>query len=87
MPYIEENQRESLLGEYLGNLVDSTSLDAGKLNYIISSLLWSYFKKSPSYQRINDVVGILECAKLEFYRRQASTYEDGKIKENGDLTL
>jgi hypothetical protein len=31
-----------------------------------------------------DVVGALECAKLELYRRLAAPYEDQKIKLNGD---
>jgi hypothetical protein len=38
-----------------------------------------------SYQTINDIVGALEGAKLEFYRRVAVPYEDKKIIENGDV--
>lgn len=32
-----------------------------------------------------DALGALECCKLEFYRRVAVPYEDGKIKTNGDV--
>jgi len=32
-----------------------------------------------------DVLGALECAKLEFYRRLVAVYEDVKIRENGDV--
>jgi hypothetical protein len=39
-----------------------------------------------SYQRINDVMGALEGAKLELYRRTATPYEDEKIKTNGDVS-
>jgi hypothetical protein len=38
-----------------------------------------------SYRTINDVLGALEGAKLEFYRRVAAPYEDQKIQENGDV--
>ena len=36
--------------------------------------------------KINEAVGALECAKLEFYRRLAGPCEDRKVAENGDLT-
>jgi broad-specificity NMP kinase len=34
---------------------------------------------------LNDVRGVLRCAQLEMYRRLIATYEDKKIKENGDV--
>jgi len=34
---------------------------------------------------INAIIGALECAKLELYRRVAAPYEDDKIAENGDV--
>ena len=37
------------------------------------------------YARINELIGVLECAKLELYRRIAVPYEDTKIAENGDV--
>jgi hypothetical protein len=33
----------------------------------------------------NDVIGALECCKLELYRRMVAPYENTKIKENGDV--
>jgi len=38
-----------------------------------------------SYQTINDIVGALEGAKLEFYRRIAVGYEEQKRHDNGDV--
>jgi hypothetical protein len=38
-----------------------------------------------SYKSINDVIGVLECVKQEFYRRIAVPYEDKKIEQNGDI--
>lgn len=59
---------------------------AGELNYQITVLVDRYLKTySPSYANINEVVGVLECAKLEVYRRIAAPYEDRKAKENGDV--
>jgi hypothetical protein len=58
---------------------------AGELNYVITKTILAYIGDNPSYQRINDVIGALEGAKLEFYRRFAAPYEDEKIKQNGDV--
>jgi hypothetical protein len=34
---------------------------------------------------MSSLISEVECAKLEFYRRVVSPYEDEKIKENGDV--
>lgn len=79
MPYVRQVQREHL---ELG----SDPLDVGELNYTISKTVDDYLKrKGLSYASINEVIGVLECAKLELYRRIAAPYEDGKIRENGDV--
>ena len=59
----------------------------GELNYSITKLLTGYIETMGgiSYQTINDIVGALEGAKLEFYRRIAEPYESAKSKENGDV--
>jgi len=44
-----------------------------------------YYNQGPSYQTINDIIGALEGAKMEFYRRVVVPYEDKKIKDNGDV--
>lgn len=81
MPYIKEENRNKL------NCRDIFEPDtAGELNYCLTKYCLDYIKvKGKSYQSINDVVGALEGAKLEFYRRFAAPYEDLKIKENGDV--
>jgi hypothetical protein len=61
----------------------------GELNYLITELIQRYIRDvrdvygRVGYQHYNDVIGALEGAKLEFYRRVVSKYEDGKIIENG----
>jgi hypothetical protein len=57
----------------------------GEVNYVISSIIWELFKYKRSYTIGNNLIGVLECVKQEFYRRQLAPYEDKKIKENGDL--
>jgi len=63
--------------------------NAGELNYLITKICLTYLKqKGLKYQNINEIVGVLECAKQEFYRRIATPYENEKIAnpENGDVT-
>lgn len=59
----------------------------GELNYQITQLCRMYLTwHSPiAYQDLNDVIGALECAKQELYRRIAVPYEDKKISQNGDV--
>lgn len=85
MPYIKQEQREAFrkVGETGHNPETKTP---GELNYEITLKLLKYIKVNGlSYQTINDIVGALEGAKLEFYRRVAAPYEDEKIKTNGDV--
>ena len=60
-------------------------LTEGDLNYALTKLCLKYMAGSTSYKLINEVIGALECCKLEFYRRKASPYEDQKISSNGDV--
>lgn len=85
MPYIKERDRElldPLHPDWKGGRIDTP----GELNYLFSALASNYIEtKGLSYQTINDIVGALEGAKCEFYRRIAIPYENIKIKENGDV--
>lgn len=56
----------------------------GDINYIFSRVLGGLMNE-PSYNKIAMITGVLENIKQEFYRRIASTYEDKKILENGDI--
>jgi len=80
MPYIKQKQRDSL------NVNAPHAETAGELNYCVTQLIIHYIELNGlEYQTINDIVGALEGAKLEFYRRVAAPYENVKIKENGDV--
>jgi len=79
MPYITKLDRERLDD---GGEAES----AGELNYAITKQIDAYLnRKGICYANLNEVIGVLECAKLELYRRIAANYEDVKIAENGDV--
>lgn len=78
MPYIKPEDRT--------DNAELHPINAGELNYAITKLCLGYLgRMSPNYAVYNSIVGVLESAKLEFYRRAVATYEDEKIKENGDV--
>lgn len=80
MPYIKQERREALLTN------GHDMVGAGELNFLLTRLALLYIEQHGlNYQTINDIVGALEGAKLEFYRRVAAPYEDKKIVENGDV--
>lgn len=79
MPYIDRNKRT----------VDVTSMpgNAGELNYSISLMIHQYIqRKELSYSLLNEVIGVLECAKLELYRQVVTPYENKKKTLNGPVS-
>ncbi len=79
MPYITKEARAALRGSHGPTTV-------GELNYVITAIVHAYVRDhGMRYATLNDVVGVLECAKAEFIRRIASPYEDEQIKKNGDI--
>lgn len=82
MPYITKERR--FIINKLINFDNLDYLSAGDLNYIITKLLHCQLK-NVNYSKINELIGVLECAKLELYRVQAAPYEDEKRKQNGDI--
>ena len=58
----------------------------GELNYKISMLLDQYIATCGlTYTILNEVIGVLECAKLEVYRRLTAPYEDVKLYDHGEV--
>lgn len=85
MPYILEGDRERL-----DDFPVETPVTVGELNYVITNVIQSYILENYTnlcYTAVNDVVGAMECAKLELYRRVAAPYEDNKALLNGDVYL
>lgn len=80
MPYIKQERRQAIQS-------GAEPQDAGELNFAITIVVDKYLQNKGGlrYAHINEVVGAMECAKLELYRRIAVPYEDQKIKESGDV--
>ena len=87
MPYIETADRLRLEEESeASGCMLPTPRNAGELNYVITLIVHEYWENNGSnYQAFNDIIGALEGAKLELYRRRVAPYEDIKIEENGDV--
>lgn len=82
-----QDRVDAPLDEYHSLIVSVEGIEnAGELNFVLTTIIRDYFERNGGrYQQINDIVGALEGAKLEFYRRVAAPYEDTKIVENGDV--
>jgi hypothetical protein len=87
MPYIEKPQRlkyDRGLEPIINDLKSSKNLE-GHLNYIITTLIDQVGPNKKNYAHYNAMIGVLESAKQEYYRRVISPYEDHKRFENGDV--
>jgi len=96
MPYIEKAERDKLIRNtdglkfsemsdwwYLVNSPETT----GELNFIITKVCHDIIRKHGlCYAVINDLIGVLECCKLELYRKIAAPYEQKKLMENGPIS-
>lgn len=79
MPYISPARRKELAS-------NARACSSGELNYMFTVLINDYLRRlGLTYGHCNDIMGALEGAKQEFYRRVVAPYEDQKIKENGDV--
>ena len=84
MPYIEKKNRgrfEDAIRD-IGEVISCV----GDINYVFTRILNDTIERQGiSYTLLNELIGVLECAKLELYRRKVAPYEDVKIAENGDV--
>ena len=93
MPYIPQEDRIAYdqLIEQLAEALEAQQADRrkGHANYIITQILrkaWGVDEpQNESYSNYADIIGTLECAKQELYRRWVADYEDKAIVKNGDL--
>ena len=79
-PYIPQERRDELS--------DGTPRNAGELNYTITDMILYYLASQygeSSYHAYNEIMGVLECVKQEFYRKMVAPYEDRKCEKNGDV--
>jgi hypothetical protein len=86
MPYIKQETRFDL-DDRLSDLAYQTRYlggGVGECNYLITKLLLEVLKPE-TYTEFNAAIGVLECCKLEMYRRAVAPYEDVKSQTNGDV--
>jgi hypothetical protein len=87
MPYLDREHKENkehlkraLM--YLGSDLETKA----ELNWAICTVVLGFLRsKTKNYQTLSDAVGALYDASHEVRRRILDPYEDGKIKENGDI--
>lgn len=80
MPYLTRAHRKML------PWCQSNLALPAELNYVFTETIAQYLQKNgASYAVYNEIIGALECCKLELYRRKIAPYEDIKIRENGDV--
>lgn len=84
MPYLTKDRRAELHTELAFAHRAWYPENAGDLNYIVSRFIDQYLATTGmSYAGINEMIGALECCKLELYRKIAAPYEDEKERVNG----
>lgn len=85
MPYIDRESRQALLPKV--KVLANDIIGVGELNYCITMLCHLFSRKygRPAYKDYNEIIGVLECAKQEYYRAVVGAYEDQKMSENGGL--
>lgn len=85
MPYIPEQERAGY-DNWFDELPAGAPAGVGHLNYAITKLCLIYLREhGKNYAKFNEIVGVLECAKQELYRRHVSPYEDDAKSRNGDV--
>ena len=57
----------------------------GRLNYVLFKLCLDTVGKEPSYNKLKNFCGELEECVAEIRRRITASYEEEKIRENGDV--
>ena len=85
MPYIAQDDRDDFT-DFANEVANVDLKTAGEIQYMIAIIVAEFMKNSDyRYQDMNNVMGALSGANLEFYRRYVGPYEDECIAKNGDV--
>ena len=86
MPYIKKEDRTQIRCE-IGKLAWLINTP-GEMNFAITTLIHCLLKKDGiNYAKLNEIVGVLECVKLELNRTVIGIYESKKAAENGSISI
>ena len=84
MPYIKP-ERRTVFDVYLEACAQEIEGE-GELNYCVYKLATLLVSRiGESYDKLSMCSSAMEHAKLEWYRKKLSPYEDKKIEQNGDI--
>lgn len=89
MPYIarkDRGQYQKIVQELASLIPEDRMQRPGHINYVVSLLIEKIYGKQLRYADHNEIVGVLNCIALEFYRKKTTPYEEDKIREEGDLS-
>jgi len=85
MPYIPADRRDEIEVELSNQGCSWKPQNAGDLNWLITTFIDNMLReKGIRYAHVNEMIGALECCKLELYRRIVAPYEDQVLDKNGD---
>ena len=85
MPYLPTSQRNDVHEDIGENGITFIPANAGEVNYTITMLINNYLEdQGLNYANLNEMIGALECCKLELYRMIGGPYEDVKLRDNGE---
>lgn len=85
MPYLPSKQRNEVHEDLGENGITFCPENAGELNYVTTMFINNFLEeKGLIYANLNEMIGALECCKLELYRMIGGPYEDVKLKDNGE---
>lgn len=90
MPYIKKEFRDELtplidaLSQKINEIhaANPAQTRDGLLNFSVTETLNQVYPDA-RYTDMNELIGMLECCKLEYYRKTIAPYEDLKEAENG----
>jgi len=90
MPYIKQEERDQIDPKLRDLLMHMGPLTPGQFVYIIYQLAqWQATDGGVSnlpvnWTKCNEIMGNIDCAGREFYRRVVAPYEDNAVSKNGD---
>ena len=92
MPYVKKEDRDDVdpMIQRLQTVLDPKFTQTGKVVYVVTRIVDDYVtglirETGQGFESLSEGIKILECAKLEMYRRLLGPYEDTKAKTNGDV--
>ena len=83
--YIDTERRKDISEKVMDIMLKISTKE--EYNYAIALLLHSYLQRNgDDYDHVNDIIGILECVKLEIFRTLVTPDMIKNKKENGHIS-